>query len=67
MAVHCTSPHGRRGFKRGLAQLHVESRGRQILTLFKVDEMVPFNDDYLETVRVLRAEYLDFVQEDTKR
>lgn len=39
----------------GLARLHEEVAGRQILMVFKVDRLVPFEDRQLNTVRELRA------------
>ena len=40
-----------------LAELHLEPAGQQILTLFKVGPMVPFQESQLDTVRQLRANY----------
>lgn len=39
----------------GLAELHEEASGRQILLVFKVDRLVPFENRALDTVRELRA------------
>lgn len=39
----------------GLARLHEEVAGRQILMVFKVDRLVPFEERELDTVRQLRA------------
>lgn len=42
---------------RALAELHVEPAGRQILTLFKVAKLVPFQEQHMDTVRKLRGSY----------
>jgi ABC-type phosphate/phosphonate transport system substrate-binding protein len=47
-----------------LADLPQDPGGRQILTLFKIDQMVPFRDEYLDTIRQLRATYAKLAQED---
>lgn len=39
-----------------LAELHLEPSGRQILTLFGVDRLAPYKDEYLDGIRRLRAE-----------
>jgi ABC-type phosphate/phosphonate transport system substrate-binding protein len=36
-----------------LQDLHVESKGQQILTLFKVEKLIPFEPSYLESARQL--------------
>jgi hypothetical protein len=41
-----------------LLQLHLEPAGRQVLTLFKVDRMVPFKPGSLDTVRRLREKMM---------
>ena len=38
-----------------LADLPQDPAGHQILTLFKIDQMVPFRDEYLDTIRQLQA------------
>jgi phosphonate transport system substrate-binding protein len=38
-----------------ITTLHVEPAGRQILDMFKVDQIAPFKDEYLDSVRQLRA------------
>lgn len=38
-----------------LAELHLEPAGQQILTLFKVARLIPFEEGHLETVKKLRA------------
>jgi hypothetical protein len=35
--------------------MNLEPGGRQILELFKLDRLLPFKDEYLNTVRKLRA------------
>lgn len=50
-----SSGRGREDFQRSLRDLHLEPAGRQILTLFKVDRLVPFKEEYLEGVKNLRA------------
>jgi ABC-type phosphate/phosphonate transport system substrate-binding protein len=40
-----------------LGELHNEPSGQQILTLFKVGQLVPFQDTYLDTVRNLRMRH----------
>jgi ABC-type phosphate/phosphonate transport system substrate-binding protein len=48
-------------FKRDLIEilgnLHGEPAGQQILTLFKVSQLIPFQDTYLDTVRKLRMRH----------
>jgi hypothetical protein len=48
-----------------LADLHLEPAGQQILTLFKVGQLIPFQEAQLETVRQLRARY-DQLSEEAK-
>ena len=38
-----------------LLDLHLNPAGRQILTLFKVDQLVPFKEEYMKSVRDLRT------------
>ena len=38
-----------------LGELHRETAGAQILTLFKTDQLVPFREEYLANTRALRA------------
>jgi len=40
-----------------LRDLHVDTVGKQVCLLFKIDRMVPFEDRQLDTVRKLRATY----------
>lgn len=51
------APGQRKALIQGLADLHVEPKGQQILTLFKIDRMVPFHESYLESARTLRKQY----------
>jgi ABC-type phosphate/phosphonate transport system substrate-binding protein len=46
-----------------LADLPRDPGGRQILTLFKIDHLVPFRDEYLNTIRQLRESYAKLAQE----
>ena len=39
----------------GIAELHLESNGRQILELFKLNQLVPFKYEYLNSARKLWA------------
>lgn len=50
---------------RGLAELHLETSGQQILTLFKVREQVPFQESQLDTIRKLRATHHQWQKEAT--
>jgi ABC-type phosphate/phosphonate transport system substrate-binding protein len=47
-----------------LTDLPQDPGGRQILTLFKIDHLVPFRDEYLDTIRQLRAAYAKLKSED---
>ena len=49
------SERARQDVIRAMAELHLEPNGRQILELFKLNKLVPFKDEYLETARKLRA------------
>jgi phosphonate transport system substrate-binding protein len=40
-----------------LSELHLEPAGQQILILFKIDKLVPFEEQQLDTVKKLRATY----------
>jgi ABC-type phosphate/phosphonate transport system substrate-binding protein len=51
------SERARTGMIEILADLQSEPAGRQILTLFKVGPMIPFQETQLDTVRQLRAKY----------
>jgi len=49
-----------------LADLPRDPGGRQILTLFKIDRLVPFRDEYLNSIRQLRAAYAKLTLEDER-
>ena len=49
-----------------LADLPQDPGGRQILTLFKIDQMVPFRDEYLDTIRQLWAACAKLTSEDER-
>ena len=49
-----------------LADLPQDPGGRQILTLFKIDHLVPFRDEYLDTIRQLRTTYAKLPLEDER-
>ena len=46
--------------KEALSELHVDSSGQQILTMFKVGKLVAYDKASLESVRKLRATYDQF-------
>ncbi len=48
------SEHARQDLIKAIAELHLEPNGRQILELFKLDQMTPFKDEYLNTARHLQ-------------
>ena len=48
-----------------LAELHWEPAGQQILTIFKVGQLVPFDEKQLDTVKRLRATYDRLQKEQT--
>jgi len=49
------SEQARQDVIQAIAELHLEANGRQVLTLFKLDKMVPFKEEYLNSARKLRA------------
>ena len=49
-----------------LADLPRDPGGRQILTLFKIDQLVPYRDEYLDTIRQLRVTYAKLTLEDER-
>jgi phosphonate transport system substrate-binding protein len=49
------SDRARRDMFLALQELHMEPDGRQILTLFKVDKLVPYKEEYRDSLRRLRA------------
>jgi ABC-type phosphate/phosphonate transport system substrate-binding protein len=40
-----------------LKSLHIDSQGRQILTLFRINQLIPFEHSHLETVEALLKEH----------
>jgi phosphonate transport system substrate-binding protein len=50
-----SSDRFRRDLAEALAELHLEPAGQQVLTLFKTERLIPFDEKQLETVRELRA------------
>jgi phosphonate transport system substrate-binding protein len=71
-ALICVREHGwpsdalRAETMQALTDLPQDPGGRQILTLFKIDRLVPFRDEYLDTIRQLRADYAKLKSEDEK-
>lgn len=55
-----TTQQARLDLIRSLRDLHLEPAGRQIMTLFKVDQLVPFKEEYLTEVRQLWAKAIRF-------
>ncbi len=51
------APEYKQDLIRALAELHTAPAGQQILNLFKVGRMVPFQESQLDAVRKLRAAY----------
>jgi phosphonate transport system substrate-binding protein len=50
-----TSDKGKADLIKALGELHLEPEGQQILSLFKINQLIPFEEPYLDTVRNLRA------------
>ena len=48
----------REEFRKAVLELPLSPEGRQLLTIFKVDRLDPFKEEYLESVLKLKAEYL---------
>ena len=46
-----------------LSELHLEPAGRQILTLFKIDQLLPYEEAQLDTIRELWSSYTKLRQE----
>ena len=40
----------------GLKELHTEPAGQQIMMVFKIERLIPFSDELLESVRILRGD-----------
>jgi phosphonate transport system substrate-binding protein len=55
VCVHRDYRGPRKDLLEGLAELHRETAGKQILMTFKIDHLVPFEDRALDSVRRLRA------------
>ena len=49
------SEHTRQDVIKCLEDLHLDPEGRQILLLFKLDRLVPFKNEYLDSARTLKA------------
>jgi hypothetical protein len=52
-----------RDLTEALGDLHKEPAGQQMLTLFKVSQLVPYKTEQLATVRQLRAQFDELRQE----
>jgi len=52
-----TSDKGKADLTKALGELHLEPAGQQILSLFKINQMIPFEELHMESVRNLRAQY----------
>jgi hypothetical protein len=37
-----------------MRSLHEDAKGQQVLALFGIDQLVPFEDEFLDSVRALR-------------
>ena len=55
----------RQDMYRSLAELHLEPAGRQILTIFRSTQFVPFKESHLEAVKQLRTRH-DQLQKELK-
>ncbi len=58
-----SSPQAKTDFIETLADLHHEPAGQQILTLFKVGQLIPFQESQLDTVKKLRATHTVLMKE----
>lgn len=47
----------KRDVTQAISELHLEPAGQQLLTLFKTDQLAPFEDQHIAAVRRLRAIY----------
>lgn len=52
-----TSEKGKADLVKALGELHQEPAGQQILSLFKINQLIPFEEFHLESVQNLRALY----------
>ena len=50
-----TSDKGKADLTKALGELHLEPAGQQILSLFKINQLIPFEEPYLDSVRKLQA------------
>ena len=50
-----TSDKGKADLVRILGELHLEPAGQQILSLFKINQLMPFQEQHMDSVRNLRA------------
>jgi phosphonate transport system substrate-binding protein len=50
-----TSDQGKADLTKALGELHLEPAGQQILSLFKINQLIPFEEPYLDSVRKLQA------------
>ena len=50
-----TSDKGKADLVKILGDLHIEPAGQQILSLFKINQLIPFEEPYLDSVRKLQA------------
>ena len=57
ICLHKSYNEDREEVLRGLAELHTEPRGQQLLLIFKIDKLVPFKPEHLDTLRELKARY----------
>jgi len=53
VCLHNNFQEIRPDFLRACAELHTEPRGQQVLFVFKSDQLLPFQSEYLEAVRAL--------------
>jgi phosphonate transport system substrate-binding protein len=51
------SQHDRQELIKAIAEFHLDANGRQILELFELDQMVPFQESYMDTARKLKASF----------
>ncbi len=53
----------RRDLIQVLVECHTDPAGQQLLSLFKTDQLIPFQESHLDAVRELRSHYDQFHQE----
>ncbi|SHJ93965.1 phosphonate transport system substrate-binding protein [Malonomonas rubra DSM 5091] len=49
------SEHFHQVLIKGMQEMHLQPAGRQMMTLFKMSQLVPFKPEYLDTVRELKS------------